>query len=155
MRLKSGEAREFRWQTIVSLSKADKRQGEIAAILGICQSSVSRVLAQSARGQELQAKRPPGAKSKLSPEQKAALEEILLSGAVSYGFEGEMWTAKRIVVVIGETFGVHYSGRQVNTIVKAMGLSKQRFSIVDSRQSAQSMQDWRATQLPDLKKSPG
>ncbi len=154
MRLKSGEAQEFRWQMIVSLSKQNKRQAEIAALLGICQSSVSRVLSQSHLGEVLGSKKPPGAKSKLSGEQKRELESILLAGAVSYGFEGEMWTDKRLVRVVEEKFGIRYSDPQVHTIVKSMGFSKQRFSLRDTKQSALKMDHWREIQLPELKKKP-
>ena len=44
MRLSSKPARDFRWQTVVKLSESCKRQQEIAELLLISQSSVSRIL---------------------------------------------------------------------------------------------------------------
>jgi transposase len=152
MRLKTGEAREFRWQTVVALWKENKKQVEISTLLGISQSSVSRLLRKASQGQELTYKKQPGAKSKLSEAQKQQLDSLLLAGAVAYGFEGEIWTAKRIVVVIEETFGVHYSARQVNTIVRSLGFSKQRFSLLDNKQAKEKLQHWRGQELGEIKK---
>lgn len=67
-------------------------------------------------------------------EQKKELKNIVLAGSVHDGFQSEMWTDTRIVELIKEKFGVTYSDRQVNPIVKAMGFSKQPFSLQDAKQ---------------------
>lgn len=44
MRLASKQARDFCWQTVIRLHKEGKNQQQIAAILLLAQSNVSRIL---------------------------------------------------------------------------------------------------------------
>ena len=152
MRLKSSEAREFRWHTIVALSQQEKTQSQISALLTISQSSVSRVLSKVKEGKPPHAGKAPGAKSKLDAGQRLQLEQLLTTGALAYGFENEYWTDKRVVRVIQESFGVSYSDRQVNKIIKNLVFSKQRFFRQDNKQSPQLVQAWKEQDLPAIKK---
>lgn len=152
MHLKGKNAKQFRWETVIALHKDGKTQTEIGTLLQLCQSSVSRILKQYARCGEVKVKTSPGARCRLDSEQKDCLRSILLSGSVSYGFEGEYWTNKRVMAVIKEQFGILYKERQMSSILKNMGFSKQRFSKVDVRQSAEKLAAWKCKELPELKK---
>lgn len=152
MRLSGKSAKQFRWDTIVRLSSLGKSQTEISEIVQLCQSSVSRVLSRAKKEGKAEVKSSKGGPRRLSEAQSAALKEIVLLGSVSYGFEGEYWTNKRLMQVIAEKFGVSYKERQISTIMKRLGLSKQRFQKKDVRQSAEKVSEWKSSKLPELKK---
>ena len=106
MRLQSKEAREHRWQTAVNLHELGHSQQQISSTLGLCQSSISRVLSKHSRGEPLEEKVNKGAPPKLTQEQCGLLSEIVLAGAIQRGFESDFWTNKRIILVIQEEFNV-------------------------------------------------
>lgn len=152
MRLEGINAKQFRWETVVALSKDGKTQTEIGNLLQLCQSSVSRILQQYRSQGEVKVKINAGAECRLNEGQKGALRDILVAGSVCYGFEGEYWTNKRVLLVIKEQFGIGYQVRQISNILQKLGFSKQRFSKVDARQSAEKLAAWKASELPALKK---
>src|ERR671939_1751056 len=96
----------------------------IAEALGVSQGAVSQWLKRAREGgvEALYRQPPPGPTPRLTAEQLAQLPRLLLRGAEAFGFLGEVWTAKRVAVVIREEFDVRYarfhslnSGREVNS----------------------------------------
>jgi transposase len=154
MRLSTHQAKQFRWDTIISLDAKGTKQSDIAALLSIQQSSVSRVLARHREEGRAQIKKAKGAPNKLTLAQKQRLSDLLKQGRVRYGFEGEYWTNKRIIRVIEEQFGVVYTVSPISKIVKKLGFSKQKFKQVDARQDASKVAAWKDERLPELKKKP-
>lgn len=152
MRLCSKSARQYRWDTIIRLREMGKSQSEIRDIVQISQSSVSRVLQQFSNEGKVEVKSQPGRPCRLSDVEQSELKSIVELGSVNYGFEGEYWTNKRLVLVIREKFGKSYQERQISTIMKKLGLSKQKFQKKDARQSAEKLSEWKEMTLPALKK---
>ena len=95
-----------------------------------------------------------GAVARLNDEQKQHLTAIIDGGAVTYGFEGAVWTIKRVQRVIEEQFGVVYSQSQVGRILKQLNYTPQKPQKVDYRQSKEALETWKTTHLPALKKKP-
>ena len=60
-----------------------------------------------------------GRRSKISPEQLARLNRIVLdSSPEAYGYNTAVWTASMLVAVIAKEFGIHYSDDAVYFLLK-------------------------------------
>src|SRR5688500_5940823 len=75
---------------------------EIAEALGVTAGAISQWLARARAGgrEALRTHPPPGPTPKLTAEQRAQLPDLLAKGAESYDFVGDVWTTKRVAVVI-------------------------------------------------------
>lgn len=62
----------------------------------------------------------------MTQEQRAQIPALLARGPAAYGFSAEVWTTKRIAVVIAQTFDVRYHPAPVSRLVRALGLSVQK-----------------------------
>jgi transposase len=63
----------------------------------------------------------PGARPRLSEEQRAKLPELLERGTEAHGFRGDVWTCERVAtVVIRREFGVGYHPTHVSRLLKAL-----------------------------------
>lgn len=157
MRLKDQSAQKFRRQMIVRLHEEGKGQSKIAELLDLSQSYVSRILRsyKQSGAQAFEVSTGKGAVPRLSKDQKIQLCALLEAGAVSYGFEGAIWTSKRVQRVIAEQFAVFYSQRQVDRILKELNYTRQKPQKVDYRQSKASVETWKTEGLAALKKSGG
>src|SRR3712207_2988431 len=93
----------------------------IAAALGVSKSAVSQWLKRGSEGgpAALRTQQPPGREPRLTVEQRAALPELLARGAETFGFRGEVWTAKRVAAVIAAEFGVRYHPDHVGRLLRS------------------------------------
>src|SRR5213594_1674552 len=93
---------ESRRRKAISLLRAGMTLNEVASRLNTTITSVFRWKQAHGRGgkQALASKPVPGRPRKLSEAECKHLLEILLKGAVAYGFPNEFWTLKRIARVI-------------------------------------------------------
>lgn len=157
MRLKDQSAQKFRRQMIIRLHEEGHSQSKIGELLDLTQSYVSRILRfYNQHGiQALEVSTGKGAVSRLNSDQKDRLKVFLDAGATAYGFEGELWTSKRVKRVIEEQLGIHYSQRQVTRILGQLNYTRQKPQKVDYRQSMDAVESWKTEQLPALKKSQG
>lgn len=155
MRLKSKQARDFRWQTIIRLYQAGKKQQQIAQSLLIAQSSVSRIISQYKQNPEqiLQTKAGVGSKRRLSGEQLREVKSWASQNPDKYGFEGQYWTRGRFKLLIKEKFGVDYQLSSVGNVLKTLKVSLQKPIVKDYRQKPQQLQEWKQERLPAIKKS--
>lgn len=94
--------------------------------------------------------RPP----QLTPEQRVALEDIVESGPVAYGFDCGIWTSPMIARVITEEFGVAYHPGHVRKLLHKIGFSVQRPRRVLARAKPEDQDRWRRRTYPDIKKKP-
>jgi transposase len=109
------EARRLQAWLLKQLGWAQRR---IAEALGVSEGAVSQWM-RRARAEGPDALRhhpPPGAARRLPSEQLARLPELLTRGPATYGFRGDVWTRRRIAVVIrlegGVTYHPTHVGRQ-------------------------------------------
>ncbi|MGQ0530375.1 MAG: winged helix-turn-helix domain-containing protein, partial [Panacagrimonas sp.] len=67
-----------------------------------------------------------GRPAQLDAQQIAALRAALLQGAMAHDFGTELWTLKRVGVLIERLHGIRFSDVHVWRLLGAMGLSSQK-----------------------------
>src|SRR5260370_644993 len=94
-------------------------QQDIAVALGVSEGRVSQWMKRGREGgiEALEAHPPKGVSPRLTAEQKAHIPELLAKRAESYGFRGDVWTARRVTEVIAKTFGVRYHRDHVGRLM--------------------------------------
>ena len=101
---------------------------EVARLLKVSPSSVSRwKRAVESEGLEGLAPRPhPGPAPRLSDGQKGELREILVAGAVAFGFASDGRTGPRVAHVVAERFAVEYHVDHAWKLLRSLGFTSQR-----------------------------
>ena len=101
---------------------------KIAEALGVTPGAVSQWRKRAREGgrEALRAQPPPGPTPRLTDEQRAMLPDLLAKGAEAYGFIGNVWTTKRVAVVIRRQYGVSYHPAHISRLLRAIGWSVQR-----------------------------
>lgn len=128
----------------------------IAEALGVTAGAVSQWLRRAREGgrEALRTQPPPGPTPRLTTEQRHALPERLAKGAEAYGFVGDVWTTKRVAVVIRREFGVSYHPAHVSRLVRAIGWSLQRPRRRASQRQAAATAAWQDERQPALEAKP-
>lgn len=100
----------------------------------------------------LKAKPHPGPSPRLRPQDKQALEKVLLAGALAAGYPTDLWTLARIAEVIERTFGVKYHPGHVWYILRDMGWSAQKPERRARERDEEAILGWRKHDWPRIKK---
>lgn len=140
----SPDTKEHRRFRVWEMHKQGYRQQAIADALGLSQSGVSRIIKRGREGGKaaLKTRQAPGAKPRLSQVQKAELLEKLKQGAEAFGFEGAVWTTRRIARLIEDEFGVHYHPDYIGPLLRGLGWSWQKPSVKATQRDEQAIQEW-------------
>ena len=146
--------REGRRQRAWELHAQGWKQKAIAAALGVTQGAVSQWVKRGREGgvDALRRRPAPGSTPRLTAEQRAQLVDALAQGAPAFGFIGEVWTTKRIAVIIKELFGVSYHPAHVSRVVRALGQSVQLPVTQATQRDAAAIVAWQDERWPTLKK---
>jgi len=147
--------REERRKQAWKLKQQGWQQQTIAKALGVSEGAVSQWMKRGQQAGEaaLRARPPRGAQARLTSEQLAQLPSVLAKGAESYGFRGNVWTARRVAKAIEYTFGVRYSRDHVSYLLRKLGLSRQKPEEQATQRDEEAIQAWRDERWPVLKKS--
>jgi transposase len=99
---KKADWREQRRKRAWELAQRGWTQRKIAEALGVSEGAVSQWFTKvRQQGVEaLVAHPPPGSPARLSSEHVRQLPTLLAMGAETFGFRGDVWTARRIAQVI-------------------------------------------------------
>jgi transposase len=129
---------------------------DIASALAVSQGAVSGWLKRvRERGIEALRRHPaPGPTPKLTDAQRAQLPGILAKGAEAYDFIGDVWTTKRVAVVIRRTFGVRYHPAHVSRLLRQAGFSVQKPVRRASQRDETAIATWREETWPVLQAKP-
>src|ERR687891_2534982 len=132
-------------------------QQRIAEALGVSKGAVSQWLSRAkADGpQALHHRKPPGRRSKLTPQQRLQLLELLAQGPPAFGFRGDVWTQPRVAQIIRRHFAVQYHPSQVGRILKQYNWSRQKPLKRASQRDEAAIRRWQEERWPALKKRPG
>ena len=145
------EGRRFRaWE----LKQQGWPQRLIAAALGVTPGAVSQWMTRVREGgvDGLRRRIAPGRQPKLTAEQLAQLPALLAQGAEAWGFQGEVWTTRRIAAVIEQAFGVRYHPAHVSRLLRAIGWRPQKPVVRATQRDEAAIAAWYATRWPALKR---
>ncbi len=153
----TAEQLEYRRRLAISLLQKGLGVREVARLLDASSGSVSRWKEAYRRGGEegLRAKPHPGARKKLSQEEREKLEELLLQGPTSHGYKTDLWTLKRVAEVIERNFGVRYHPSHVWRILQGMGWSCQEPDRRARERDEEEIEKWGEESWPHIKKVSG
>jgi transposase len=152
---KKADWREERRKQAWKLKQQGWQQNHIAEALGVSEGAVSQWMKKAEEGGEetLLAHPAPGVSPRMSAEQQAQMPALLAKGAESYGFRGDVWTARRVAKVIEKTFGIRYSRDHVGKLLRMYGWSRQKPEERATQRNEQAIREWNETRWPALKKS--
>ncbi len=129
-------------------------QRRIAEALGVSEGAVSQWMTRARAGgaTALRHRTPPGAARRLTEEQLARLPTLLQRGPATYGFRGDVWTRRRIAVVIRLEYGVTYHVTHVGRLCKAIRWSPQKPVRRARQRDDAAIARWRDETWPALKR---
>lgn len=152
----SPEELERRRRRSVDLLKAGASITAVARRLGCSHSSV--ILWRDAvrrRGlTALKARPAPGRPPKLTARQRAKLPRLLLRGATAWGFDTELWTTRRIALVIQRAFGVHLHRAHVGRVLGELDWSCQKPERRAIERDEAAIARWKRYRWVAIKKKP-
>lgn len=91
---------------------------------------------------------------KISDEQLAAVETILLQGARTSGYSTEVWTLQRVGEVIERTTGVTYHPGHIWRLLHYMGWSRQKPARRAVERDEAAIDQWVKHRWPAIKRGP-
>lgn len=100
----------------------------------------------------LVAKPVPGRPRKLQKDECQKLVDLLLKGALAYGYPNELWTLKRIARVIRREFGVHYHPNHVWRVLRQLRWSCQVPERRPVQRDDRAIEHWKRYRWPHIKK---
>ena len=120
--------------------------------LGVTRGAVSQWLARARAGgrEALRHQKPPGARPRLTAEQRAQIPVLLAKGAESHGFIGDVWTTARVATVIRRAFGVRYHPAHVSRLLGQIGWTQQKPRTRASQRDESAVTAWREQTWPAL-----
>jgi transposase len=95
-----------------------------------------------------------GRPSLMSDKQVEELREALLAGPMANGYGTDLWTLKRVRLLIEKRFGITYSDVTVWRILGSMGFSSQKPEKRAIERNEEAVAKWKRHDLPALKKKP-
>lgn len=87
-------------------------------------------------------KKASGRPKKLNGKQLKSLEKLLLQGPRARGYANDLWTAKRIVKLIHDVFGVHYHQNHIPRLLRSLGWTAQRPQREAVEKDPEKINDW-------------
>lgn len=93
-----------------------------------------------------------GASPKLTDRQREQLIDLLLAGAMAYGFSTDLWTAPRVQRLIREQFGVEYHVKYVPTLLKTLRFTPQKPECRARERNEAEIAHWLECDWPRIKK---
>jgi transposase len=95
-----------------------------------------------------------GRPARLDEQQLQDLRRMLVGKPTDHGFGTELWTLKRIGVLIERQFGVKFGQTQIWRILGALGFSAQKPERRAIERDEDAVQTWKRKTWPGLKKKP-
>lgn len=134
--------------------KAGNKQVDVARIFGIFPDTLSKWFSRFKRNpKSILAKPIPGRTPRLSAGQLEKLVVLLRQGAVSHGWDNEIWTCPRVTELIRRHFGVSFHPDHVFRLVtEKLNWSFQRPEKVARERDPKRVEQWLSEDLPEIKK---
>ncbi len=135
---------------------AGKGCAEIAKAVGVARQTVYTWKGVLDEGgiDALRAIGGKGRPAQLDSTQLEALRRSVLESPTEHGFGTELWTLKRVRLLIERMFGVTYSAVHVWRILGALGFSNQKPERRAVERDAEAVERFKRKTWPKLKKKP-
>lgn len=132
-----------------------KRCADIAEAVGVARQTVYtwKALLDEGGIEALRAVPDPGHPARLSDTQLAQVRAALLQSPTEHGFGTELWTLKRVGILIHRLTGVRFGQTQVWRILGALGFSPQKPEKRAIERDEDAVRAWKRRTWPVLKKS--
>ncbi len=123
------ETINVQWRIICKLFDQNIPQFQIAEAVGLSRGRVCQIL----KVYRKEGKVPVytggnrGYKSRLTAEDKDRLTSLLSQGPASFGFQGEVWTLKRVQALIKQEFDVDYCSSHMSNLLSELNWTRQKF----------------------------
>jgi transposase len=129
-------------------------QAEVVRELGVSRQNVSRWYRRWRQGgvDALRSRGAPGRSPRVSAEQLAEVEQILLAGARASGFDNDLWTLARVAHVIEQRTGVVHHPGHVWRLLRQLGWSVQRPARRAVERDEDAIERWVKVEWPRIKK---
>lgn len=129
---------------------------EVARAVGVRRQTVYtwRALLDEGGIDALRAVPEPGRPARLDEAQLARVRAALLQSPTEHGFGTELWTLKRVGMLIERMHGVRFSQTQVWRILGSLGFSPQRPEKRAIERNEDAVRSWKRRTWPALKKKP-
>ncbi len=149
------DALEKRRFEAIRLMDAGVNKTEVARRVHVARQTVSRWDRRRRNDGERAVKKAgrAGRKPQLDRDQLARLEQLLMSGPESLGYQTPLWTCPRVARLIEQEFGVSYHPGHVWKILVALGWSCQRPGGRTGERSEEEIGHWKQRRRPAIKKS--
>ena len=136
--------------------QAGKRPAEIAQAVGVARQTVYtwKALFDDGGIDALRAVPGRGRPGRLAEEQRAGLRRALLQSPTAHGFGTELWTLKRVGVLITRMYGVEFGQTQIWRLLGALGFSSQKPERRAIERDEDAVRHWKRRTWPRLKKKP-
>ncbi|MCY2954440.1 MAG: IS630 family transposase [Planctomycetota bacterium] len=150
----SAKTLEQRRRRAMRLLDSGLTMEEVSHRVGTSIASVWRWRQSVAEGglAALAAKPVPGRPRKLQKDECQKLLDLLLKGAMAYGYPNELWTLKRIARVIRREFGVRYHPNHVWRVLRQLRWSCQVPERRPVQRDEQAIEHWKRYRWPHTKK---
>lgn len=135
---------------------AGKTPAEAAQAVGVARQTAYTWKAVLEKGgiEALRAMPGRGRPARLNAQQLEDFRRVLLQSPTEHGFGTELWTLKRVGVLIERRYGVKFGQTQVWRILSALGFSPQKPERRALERNEEAVQTWRRKTWPRLKKRP-
>lgn len=138
------------------LLQKGKTPAEIALDVGVARQTVYtwRALFNEGGIDALRGVPLRGRPTKLNELQREELRRAILQNPTEHGFGTELWTLKRVGVVIKRLHGVSFSLAQIWRILGSLGFSPQKPDKRAIERNEDVVRSWKRSKWPALKKKP-
>ena len=145
------DIQNYRNKLLRKLSKLGVSPSLLSEASELSQGRISQILAtEEATFSEVSYR---GAPCKPDSGQRKKLKLYLDQGAESHDFEGKIWTADRVRLLIEEKFGISYHKHHIPRLLKGLGYSLQVPKKIDYRRDPDKVEHWKSVKIKEIKKS--
>jgi len=150
----TAEALESRRRRCFELLQAGKKVGQVAEILGVDRTTVSRWKGKVREGGKRALKAVPQyvKQCRLTSEQQKELGKIITDGALACGYPTDLWTTARITEVIWKRFAIQYNHDHVGRMLHRLGFTCQKPAKQAKEHDEKAARVWRKREWPRIKK---
>ncbi len=139
------------------LLKKGTKPAQVAHAVGVARQTVYtwKSVLESGGIDALRAMPSPGRPARLDDSQLKDLRRALLHKPTEFGFETELWTLKRVGVLVQRRYGVKFGLTNIWLILGALGFSPQKPERRAIERDEEAVRHWRLHTWAALEKKPG